>query len=44
MELGANMNAVSADGRAALDAAKAQGYDSVVKFLAAVGQVDNQPR
>jgi len=44
VELGANVNAASADGRTALDAAKAQGYGSVVKFLAAVGQVDNQPR
>ncbi len=44
VELGANVNAASADGRTALDAAKAQGYDTVVKFLAAVGQVENQPR
>jgi ankyrin repeat protein len=44
VELGASVNAASADGRTALDAAKAQGYDAVVKFLAAVGQVDNRPR
>jgi hypothetical protein len=33
IELGIDVNAANADGRTALDAAKALKYDSVVKFL-----------
>lgn len=37
LELGVEINAVNTDGRTALDAAKAQGFDSVVNFLVAKG-------
>ena len=37
LELGVDINAANTDGRTALDAAKAQGFDSVVKFLVANG-------
>jgi ankyrin repeat protein len=37
LELSVDINAANTDGRTALDAAKAQGFDSVVKFLVANG-------
>jgi ankyrin repeat protein len=37
LELGVDLNAANADGRTALDAARTQGYDSVVEFLVARG-------
>jgi hypothetical protein len=42
-ELGADINAVNADGRTALDAAKALRYESVVKFLAEKGAKSGRP-
>jgi uncharacterized protein len=37
LELGVDINAANTDGRTALDAAKTQGFDSVVKFLVVKG-------
>jgi len=37
LELGVDVNAVNTDGRTALDAAKALGYDSIVRFLVEKG-------
>jgi ankyrin repeat protein len=39
IELGADVNAANADGRTALDAAKALKYETVVKFLVDQGAV-----
>ncbi len=41
-ELGIDVNAANTDGRTALDAAKAQHYDTVVKFLVEKGAKPGQ--
>jgi ankyrin repeat protein len=43
VELGVDVNAVNTDGRTALDAAKAQHYDTVAKFLVDKGAKSNSP-
>jgi ankyrin repeat protein len=43
VELGVDVNAVSADGRTALDGAKAQRYESVIKFLTDKGAKAGTP-
>jgi ankyrin repeat protein len=43
VELGVDVNAANTDGRTALDAAKAQRYDSVVQFLVEKGAKSNSP-
>src|SRR5215467_2943013 len=42
-ELGVDVNAANTDGRTALDAAKAQGYDRIVKFLLEKGAKSGRP-
>ncbi len=42
-ELGVDLNAANADGRTALDAAKAQKYETVVKFLVEKGARSGKP-